>query len=133
MHVAHLETGAFAGQSARPQRGNAALVGDLGQRVGLIHKLRQLAGAEKFLDRRRDRLGVDQIMRHQVIGFGLTEAFLDRAFHTRQTGTESVFRQLAHGAHTAIAEMIDVVNFAASIAQIDQNFHHRDDVLVRQN
>jgi hypothetical protein len=38
--VADFESGALAGQTARPQRGETALVGDLGERVGLIHELR---------------------------------------------------------------------------------------------
>src|SRR5690606_30614272 len=43
VHVAHLEAGALAGQTAGAQGGNPALVGDLGQRVVLIHELGQLA------------------------------------------------------------------------------------------
>ena len=47
MHVTHFEAGAFTRQTARSQRRNAALVGNLGQRVGLVHKLRQLADEPK--------------------------------------------------------------------------------------
>jgi hypothetical protein len=67
MHVAHFEAGAFARQAARAEGRDAALVRDLGQRIGLVHELRQLAGAEELLDRRRDRLGIDQVVRHQVV------------------------------------------------------------------
>ncbi len=42
MHVAHLEAGALAGQAARAERRQAPLVGDLRERVGLIHELREL-------------------------------------------------------------------------------------------
>ena len=42
MHVAHLEAGALARQTARPQRREAALVRHFRQRVGLVHELRQL-------------------------------------------------------------------------------------------
>ena len=133
MHVTYLEAGTFTRQAARPQRGNAALVGDFGQRIGLVHELRQLAGAEEFLDRSRDRLGIDQVMRHQVVGFGLTKAFLDGALHTRQTGAKCVFCQLADGTDTTVAEVIDVIDFTAAIAQLDQNLHHFDDIFVGQN
>ena len=51
MHVAHFEAGALAGQTARPKGRQTALVGDFRQRIGLIHKLRQLAGAEELTHR----------------------------------------------------------------------------------
>jgi len=58
VHVAHFETGALARQAARPERREAALVGDFGQRIGLIHELRKLRGAEELAHRRGRRLGV---------------------------------------------------------------------------
>jgi hypothetical protein len=61
VHVANLEAGALAVQSARTQRRQPALVGQLRQRVGLVHHLRQLAAPEEELDRAADRLAVDQL------------------------------------------------------------------------
>ena len=61
MHVAHLEAGALAREPAGPERGKTPLVGDLRQRIGLIHELRELRGAEELAHRRRRRLGVDQV------------------------------------------------------------------------
>ncbi len=130
MHVAHLEAGAFAGQPARSERGDAALVRDFRQGIGLVHELRQLAGAEEFFDRSRDRLGIDQVMRHQVIGLGLPETFLDGTFHAGQAGAELVFGQFTHGAHAAVAEVVDVIDLAVPVAQIDQDLHHCDDVII---
>jgi hypothetical protein len=132
VHVAHLEAGALAGQTARAEGRDAALVGDLGQRVGLVHELRQLAGTEELLDRRADRLGVDQVVRHQVVGFGLRQALLDGALDAHQTGAELVLGQFADRAHTAVAEVVDVVDFAAAVAQLDQNLDDFDDVTRRQ-
>src|SRR6185312_4286286 len=45
VHVAHLEAGALARETARAQRRETTLVRDLGQRVGLVHELRELRGA----------------------------------------------------------------------------------------
>ena len=70
VHVAHLEAGALPGQTAGTQGGDPALVRDLGQGVVLVHELRELAGAEELLDRRRYRLGIDQFLRHQTLGLG---------------------------------------------------------------
>src|SRR3712207_8738357 len=43
-----------------------------------VHELRQLGRAEELLERRGNRLGVDQVVRHQRLLLGLAEAFLDR-------------------------------------------------------
>ena len=47
VHVADLEAGALAGQAARPERREAALVGDLGERVGLVHELARAATSRR--------------------------------------------------------------------------------------
>ena len=59
--VADLEAGALAGEAARPERREAALVRDLGERVGLVHELAELRRAEELAHRRRRGLGVDEI------------------------------------------------------------------------
>ena len=51
-----------AAQPARPERRYSARVGDLGQRVGLVHELRQLRRAEELADSGGSRLGVDQVL-----------------------------------------------------------------------
>src|SRR3546814_6931337 len=60
VNVADLEARAFAGEAARPERRNAALVRHLGQRVGLVHELRKLRRAKEFTYRGDRGLGVDQ-------------------------------------------------------------------------
>ena len=130
VHVAHFEAGALAREPARTQRRNAALVGDLGQRVRLVHELRQLRAAEELLDRRRDRLRVDQVVRQQVLALGLAQALLHRALDAHEAGAELVLGELAHRAHAAVAEVIDVVDLAAAVAQLDQDLDDGDDVVV---
>ena len=73
-------------------------------------------------------------MRHQVVGLGLAEVrSSDGAFHASQSGAELVFGQFADGAHAAVAEVIDVIDLAVPVAQLHQNLHHRNDVLIGQN
>ena len=67
MHVADFEAGALTRQTARAKGRKAALMGDFGERVGLVHELRQLRGAEEFTHRSGGGLGVDQIMRHHRV------------------------------------------------------------------
>ena len=69
VHVSHLESGALTRQTAGAKGRQTALVGDLGQRVRLVHELREGVGAEEGVDHRRDSLGVDQVDRleHLVV------------------------------------------------------------------
>ncbi len=50
MDVTHLEAGSLSRKSSGPEGAQSPLVGDLAQRIGLVHKLAQLAGAEKLFD-----------------------------------------------------------------------------------
>ncbi len=133
MHVAHLEAGALAGQAARPQRREAALVGDLGERIGLVHELRELARPEELLDHRRHRLGVDQVVRHERLDLLEAHALLDRALHADQADAVLVLEQLAHRAHAAVAEVVDVVDRALPVLEIDQVPHDLEDVLLGED
>src|SRR5690606_28016924 len=133
VHVAYFETGALAGQTTRPQRRDAALVGDFRQRVVLVHELRQLAGTEEFLDRGRHRLGVDQVLRHQAFAVGHGQTLLDRAFHTHQAHAKLVLGHLTHRTDAAVAEVVDVVDGAEAVADADQGLDDVDDVFLAQH
>ena len=132
MHVAHFEARTLARQTARPEGRNTTLVRDLGQRVGLVHELRELARTEELLDGSRNWLGVDQVMRHQVFGFGLAKTLLDRALNSHETGAELVFRQFADATHTTVAEVVDIVDLAVAVTQLDQDLDGLEDVFVGQ-
>ena len=133
MHVAHLEAGALAGQTARPERREAPLVGDLRQRIGLVHELRELRRAEELAHRGRRRLGVDQIVRHHGVDLDRAHALADRPLHAQQADAVLVLHQLADRAHAAVAEMVDVVDLAAAVLQVDQHLEDREDVLLAQH
>ena len=130
VYVPDFEARAFTRQAARPERRNAPLVRHFRQRVVLVHELGQLAGTEELLDRRRNRLGVDQILRHQAFAFSHGQALLDGALNPYQADTELVFSHLAHRPHTAVTEVVDIVNHAATIADRDQGSQHLDDILA---
>ncbi len=59
-------------------------------------------------------------------------ALLDRALHAQQADAVLVFHQLADRAHAAVAEMVDVVDLAAPVAQVDQRLDHGEDVFLAQ-
>ena len=133
MHVAHLEAGALARQAARPERRYAALVGDLGQRVGLVHELRQLRRAEELANSGGSRLGVDQVGRHDCVDLDRTHTLANGALHAEQADAILIFHQLADRTHTAVAEVIDIVNLAPAVLQAGQHTQDCEDVFLAQH
>ena len=132
VNVADLETGALAGQTAGAKRGEPALVRDFAQRIGLIHELRQLRGAEELLDHGGSRLVVDQLLRHQGLDILQAHALFDRALHPDQADAELVLDQLSDGAHAAIAKMVDIVNLAVAVLELHQVADDFEDVFAAQ-
>ena len=47
VNVSYLESSPVPGETSGAESGKTPLMGDLGQRVGLVHELTQLAGAEE--------------------------------------------------------------------------------------
>ena len=134
MHVAHLEAGPLAREAARAQSGEPALVGDLGKRVGLVHELRQLRGPEVLLDHRGDRLGIDQVVRHERLDLlRHAHALFDRALHAHEADAVLVLHQLAHRAYAAVAQVIDVVDLALAVLEVDEVADGFQDVALGEN
>ena len=109
VHVADVEPGALARQAARPEGRQAALRGQLGERVGLVHELAELAAAEELLHRGHDRPDVDQRVRRGLVDLLDRHALADDALHAQQSDPERVLDQLAVGPDAAVAEMVDVI------------------------
>src|SRR5262245_5566129 len=144
MDVADLETGPLPGQTARAERGQPPLVGQACQRVGLVHELGQLGGAEELLDRRHHRTNVDQGLRCDRLDVLSGHPLADDALHPGKAGADLVLDELADGAQAAVAEVVDVVDLNPEVAlrgldlclagvQSHQVFDRRDDVLDGQH
>ncbi|VDM15228.1 unnamed protein product, partial [Wuchereria bancrofti] len=133
VYVADFEAGALTGQTARAECGDAALVGDLGERVVLVHELRELAGTEELLHRRRNRLGVDQVLRHQAFAFGHRQTLLDRALDAHQANAELVLGHLADATHATVTQVVDVVDDALAVTDVDQGLEYGNDVFLAQH
>ncbi len=121
LDVADLEAGPLAAKAAGAEGREAPLVGDLGQRVDLVHELGELRAAEELLEGGDDRLGVDEVLGHggrQVGGDG--HLLLDRPLHPGQADPEGVLDELADGPDPAVAEVVDVVDHALAEAQVEQ-------------
>ena len=132
VHVAHLETGAVARQTAGTEGRQTALVRDFGQRVDLVHELRELRSAEEGVDHRRKGLGVDQVHRREHLVVTHVHALADRARHAHEAHRELVRQLFAHGADAAVRQVVDIVHIGLRVDQLDQVFDDGDDVLPRQ-
>ena len=117
--VADLETGAVTAQAAGAQSGQTALVGQLGQRVVLVHELRQRRGAEELLDGGDHRADVDEGLRgDDALVLALQgHALADDALHAGEADAELVLQQLTDAADAAVAQMVDVIGGADAVAQ----------------
>src|SRR5439155_1507681 len=81
----------------RAEGREAPLVRDLGERVRLVHELRELRGAEELLDHGGYRLVVDELLRHQRLDVLQAHALLDRPLHADEPDAVLVLDELADG------------------------------------
>ena len=135
MHVTHFEAGTVAGETSGPQRGQAALMGQLGQRIDLVHELGELAAAKEIANDRREGFGIDELLR----GHGLDalieqgHAFFDQALGAGQADAALIGQQFAHRAHAPAAQVVDVVEAAFAFFEAQQIFGRADQVFLGQN
>jgi hypothetical protein len=99
----------------------------------LVHKLRELATAEKLFHRCHHGLSVDQVMRQHCLHVQEIHALFNAALHPHEAQPELVFQQLADRPHATIAQVVDVVDLAATNLKVHQVPHHFDDILSRQS
>src|SRR5690625_3788864 len=71
-------------------------------------------------------------MRHQVFAFSLRQPLTYSTLYTHQTCSELVFSQLSDTAHPAIAQVVNIINLANAITQIDQYLDGVHDVFIGQ-
>ena len=122
VYVTYLESGTVTGQTARAQCGQTTLVGQFCQRIVLVHELRQRRGAEEFLDCGSDRTDVDQCLGGDDIHILCLDvhALPDHTLHTGETDAELVLEQFAYRTDTAVAQVVDVVDVADTVAQVQE-------------
>ena len=115
VHVANLDGGALAREAARAQRAQATAMRKTGQRVGLVHELRQLRGAEELLEGGHHGADVDQRRRDDRVGVFGGEALADDAFHAGQPDAERVLDELTDRAQPAVAEVLVFVDLVGDL------------------
>ena len=112
VNITHVEGRPVTAQTAGTQSGQTALVGQFGQRVILIHELRQRGRTEEFLDNSGDRPDVDQALGGDGVQILHGHALPDDSVQTGEADAELVLQKLAHAAQAAVAQMVDIVRGA---------------------
>ncbi len=113
--VAHLDGRALAGEPARAQRREAPAVREAGQRVGLVHELRELRGAEELLQRRHHRPDVDDRLRRDGVDVLGAHALADDALHPVEADAEGLLDELADRAQAPVAEVLVLVQLPGDL------------------
>ena len=134
VHVTDFEAGTLAREAARSKRRQTTFMRQFGERIGLIHELRQLGGSEERLNHGRDRARVHEIVERNLFRIGVDRhALFDQSRHARQPNRELIGDQLADRADTTVAQLIDIVHIAAAFMQLDELTHDLDEVFLREH
>ena len=129
MYVTHFESGAVAVEATRSEGRQATLVCKLGKRIGLVHELRELTTAKEILNHGGKRLGINQLLRSEVIDRRIKDghAFFHEALDASKTHTALTFEQFAYRTNTPTSEVVDIIERTfthANHQQIAQGFNH---------
>ena len=108
-------------------------MGQLRQRVGLVHELAQLAAAEELTRGRHHRANVDQAQRCDLLRVADGHALAHHPLHAQQPDANLILDQLAHRLDAAVAQVIDVVRAGRADVDLDDAPDDRDHVLVGQS
>ena len=131
VHVAHLEAGPLAIETARAERREPPLVREHRKRIGLIDHLREFATAEEILDRRRDALRIDERAGRHVGDVLETHPLLHGAAELEEALAELVAGQFVDRAQAAVAEVVDIVDLdlALALAELQHVFDGCDQIV----
>ena len=123
VYVSNLESCPVPGETSGTESRKTTLVGNLGQRVGLVHELGKLARSEERIDNGRQGLGVDQVDRVELLAVADVHPFADGSCHPGKT----------YSADTPVAEVVNIVDSSLGVDQRDEILDDLDDVVVRED
>lgn len=99
--------------------------------VGLVHELRELGRPEELADDGGDGTHVDEPRRRDLHGILRRHALFDEALEARHADAELVLQQFPHRTHAAVAEVVDLIDGADAVLQIEVGRNGGDDVVHR--
>ena len=118
MYISNLKSGSVSGQTAGTQSGQTSLVGQLTQRVVLIHELGQLGRSEELFYSSCYRFDIDQRLRRNTGNILCGHTLANHTLQSGQTDTVLILQKLTHGTDTTVAQVIDIIVIAQTILQM---------------
>ena len=106
---------------------------NLGQRISLIEKLRKLACSEERINDTGERTSVNQIYGCEDLIVTHIHTLTNSTCHTGETYAKLGIELLTNGTHTAITQVINIINFGLRIHKCNQVTHDRDDIFFREH
>ena len=128
VNVSHFETGTLTRKTAGTKSRHTTFMRHLGQRIGLVHKLRKSIGTEEGIDDRWNSFGVDQIDRGKHLIVAHIHSFTNRTRHTSESHTELVIELFTDRTHTTIAQVVDIVDVGLGVDQLDKVLNNSNDI-----
>ena len=121
MHVADFEAGTVAIETTRSKRGETTLVRQLGERIGLVHELRELRTAEEITHDGGESLRVDQLLRRHAFDVHVEQshALLHQTLGAGKTHAALVGEKLTHRTDAAGAKVVDVIDDTVAFFQLE--------------
>src|SRR5215203_5426379 len=89
------------------------------QGVRLVHKLRELRGAEELLDRRRHRLRIYHALRRYGVHVLCRHPLAHDPLHTVHPDPERLLHELSYGPQTPVAEVLVLVELMPHTLVVD--------------
>ncbi len=109
VNVTHLKSGPLSGQSAGSQGRKTPFVGQLCQRIVLIHELGKLGASEKLLHGRCNRLNINQRLRGNAIHILCGHTLPDHPLHPGQSDPVLVLQKFSHSTDTPVSQMVNII------------------------
>ena len=106
-------------------------MGQLAQRVVLIHKLGQLRGAEEFFHRSLHRFDVDQHLRGNLFRIMGGHPLANHSLQSGKADAILVLQKLSDRTDAAVTQMVDIVFVADAILKMDIIVDRSDDIFFR--
>ena len=96
-------------------------MGQLRQRICLIHELRELRTPEEISNHGAERFRIDELLRRHAVDIDVEQshALFHESFRAGETNTALIGQEFPDRSNATAAKMIDVVERAFATAQVN--------------
>ncbi len=94
-------------------------MGDLSQRIGLIHELTKLICTKKAVDNTGNGTRIDQILRRKVLSITQVHALFDGTRHARKAKRELGCKLFSNGPHATITQVVNIIYRTLAVPKAD--------------